>query len=188
VTASIVTNSDGSSSLSLLSIKAGSAGTLTVTSNILDTSNTSTSALAYTNSSDVSTLANLGISVSASDNGTLTYDANSLDSVLNSDFSGVVGFFQDANSWGQSFTTLLNNAGSSSPTGALALASSSNSSIESTLNAEITKENSMISAEQVSLTAELNSANEIMQQLPSELQGVNELYSAITGYNQSSNG
>jgi len=34
----------------------------------------------------------------------------------------------------------------------------------------------------------LNSANEIMQQLPSELQGVNELYSAITGYNQSSNG
>jgi hypothetical protein len=27
-----------------------------------------------------------------------------------------------------------------------------------------------------------------MQQLPSELQGVNELYSAITGYNQTSNG
>ena len=30
----------------------------------------------------------------------------------------------------------------------------------------------MISAQQTSLTAELNSANEIMQQLPSQLQGV----------------
>ena len=47
---------------------------------------------------------------------------------------------------------------------------------------------SLISAEQKSLTAELTSANEIMQQLPSELQGVNELYSAITGYNQQTNG
>jgi len=70
----------------------------------------------------------------------------------------------------------------------LALASSSNSSIESTLNGDISKEQSLISAQQASLTAELNSANEIMQQLPSELDGVNELYSAITGYNQSSNG
>jgi flagellar hook-associated protein 2 len=66
------------------------------------------------------------------------------------------------------------------------LASSSNSSIESTLNADISKEQRMISAQQVSLTAELNSANEIMQELPTQLEGVNELYSAITGYNQSS--
>jgi hypothetical protein len=73
-------------------------------------------------------------------------------------------------------------------TGILALASSSNSNIESTLNADISKENSLISAQQTSLTAELNSANEIMQQLPSQLDGVNELYSAITGYNQNSNG
>jgi flagellar hook-associated protein 2 len=46
----------------------------------------------------------------------------------------------------------------------------------------------MISAQQVSLTAELNRANQIMQQLPSQLEGVNELYSAITGYNQNSGG
>ena len=46
----------------------------------------------------------------------------------------------------------------------------------------------MISAQQKSLTAELNSANEIMQMLPTELTGVNELYSAITGYNQNANG
>jgi flagellar hook-associated protein 2 len=38
------------------------------------------------------------------------------------------------------------------------------------------------------LTTELNSANEIMQQLPTELDGMNELYSAITGYGQSTNG
>jgi flagellar hook-associated protein 2 len=68
------------------------------------------------------------------------------------------------------------------------LASSSNSSIESTLNADISKEQRMISAQQVSLTAELNSANEIMQEIPSQLNSVNELYSAITGYNQTTNG
>ena len=37
VTASIVTNSDGTSSLSLLSNTAGSAGTLTVNSDVADT-------------------------------------------------------------------------------------------------------------------------------------------------------
>jgi flagellar hook-associated protein 2 len=42
--------------------------------------------------------------------------------------------------------------------------------------------------QQTSLTTELNTANQIMEQLPSELQGVNELYSAVTGYNQQSNG
>jgi flagellar hook-associated protein 2 len=83
---------------------------------------------------------------------------------------------------------MLTNAGTSTATGILALASSSNSNIESTLNADITKENSLISAQQVSLTTELNQANEIMQQLPSQLQGVNELYSAITGYGQNKNG
>jgi flagellar hook-associated protein 2 len=190
VTASIVTNSDGSSSLSLVSQTSGSAGNLTVTSNILDTASgsaTSTS-LNYTNSSDVSTLASLGITISSADNGTLSFDATSLDSVLNSDFSGVLGFFQNANSWGQTVATMLDNAGSSSSTGALSLASNSNSSIESTLNANISKEELQISAQQTSLTAELNSANEILQMLPSQLQGVNELYSAVTGYNQGSNG
>jgi flagellar hook-associated protein 2 len=38
------------------------------------------------------------------------------------------------------------------------------------------------------LTAELTSADQIMQQLPSQLDGVNELYSAITGYDQQTNG
>jgi flagellar hook-associated protein 2 len=182
VTAAPVENSDGSWSLSLESDIAGTAGNLTVTSNVLDATNTSTSNLIYTNSSDVNSLTDLGISVN--DDGSITLDATTLDSLLNSDYSGVVGFFQNANSWGMSFSTMLTNAGSSSPTGVLALAASSDSNIESTLNADISKENSLISAQQVSLTAELNSANQIMQELPSQLDGVNELYSAITGYNQ----
>lgn len=186
VTASIVTNSDTSSSLSLVSNATGAAGNLTVTSNILDATNTTSTSLNYTSSSDIGSLTGLGISVN--NDGSLTFDATSLDSVLNADYSSVVGFFQNANGWGQTFSTMLTNAGKSSSTGILALASSSNSNIESTLNAGISNENSLISAQQSSLTTELNNANEIMQELPTQLEGVNELYSAITGYNENSGG
>ena len=188
VVASIVPNSDGSSSLSLVSQTSGSSGTLSVTSNILDTTNLTSTTLNYSNSSDISTLANLGITVSDKDDGSLSFDATTLDSVLNSDYNGVVGFFQNPSSWGQSFSSMLNNAGTSSATGILALAESANSSSESTLNADISKEGSLISAQQTSLTTELNSANEVMQELPMQLSEVNELYSAITGYNQGTNG
>jgi flagellar hook-associated protein 2 len=40
----------------------------------------------------------------------------------------------------------------------------------------------------VSLTNELNLGNQILQEPPSQLDGVKELYSAITGYDQNSNG
>ncbi len=186
VTASAIQNGNGSWSLSLESGTAGSAGNLAVTSNILDETNTSNAPLTYTNSSDVNSLTSLGISVN--DDGSITLDTASLDSLLNSDYSGVVGFFQNANSWGMSFTNMLTNAGTSTPTGILSLAASSDSNIESTLNADISRENSLISAQQISLTEELNSANEIMQELPSQLEGVNELYSAITGYNENTGG
>jgi flagellar hook-associated protein 2 len=185
VTASVVT-SNGLSSLQLVSGTVGSAGALKVTSSILDTTNTSDTTLNYTNSSDISNLTGLGIAVN--NDGSITFDAESLDSLLNSDYTGVVGFFQSANSWGQSFSTTLTNAGSISATGVLSLAATSNRNVESTLNADISKENILISAQQVSLTNELNQANQILQQLPSQLDGVNELYSAITGYNQNSNG
>ena len=188
VTASVVTNADGTAYLDLESQTAGSAGNLTVTSNVLDTTNTTSTSLNYSNSSDLSTLANLGITASQQDDGSLTFDDSVLDSALNTDYSGVLGFFQNANSWGENFATMLSNAGTGSPTGVIALAQKSNSSTESTLNAEISKENTMISAQQRSLTEELTSANEIMQELPSQLQGVNELYAAITGYNENQNG
>jgi flagellar hook-associated protein 2 len=186
VTASVVQNADGFYSLSLDSQTPGTAGNLTVTSKILDATNTSSATLNYMNSSDINNLTSLGISVN--NDGSLTFDAASLDSMLNTDYSGVVGFFQDANSWGQSFNTMLTNAGTGSTNGILALSEGSDSSIESTMNANISKEENLISKQQISLTAELNSANEVMQALPSQLQGVNELYSAITGYNQNLNG
>jgi flagellar hook-associated protein 2 len=186
VTASVVSNEDGSSSLSLVSGTVGAAGAMSVISNIVDPANATTTPLSYSNSSDITNLTSMGISVN--NDGSLTFDATSLDSVLNSDYSSVAGFFQSPNGWGQSFSTMLSNAGTSSATGVLSLASSSNSNIESTLNADISKEEVLISAQQTSLTTELNTANQIMQQLPSQLQGVNELYSAITGFDQNTNG
>jgi flagellar hook-associated protein 2 len=184
VMANVVTGSTGSQ-LELVSYTEGSKGALTVTPSITDTTTSAT--LNYNGGgSDINSLTTLGISVN--NDGSLTLDATALDSVLNSDYTGVVGFFQNANSWGQTFSSVLTDSGTTAGTGILALASSSNSNIESTLNADISKENMYISAQQTSLTAELNSANEIMQQLPSQLDGVNELYSAITGYNQNSGG
>ena len=180
----VMTNGE-KSQLVLVSDTEGSSGALTVNPSITDT--TTNKSLNYNNNeSDINSLTTLGISVN--NDGSLTLDTTSLDSLLNSNYSSVVGFFQNVDSWGQTFSNILTDSGTTAGTGILALASSSNSNIESTLNADISKENAVISAQQVSLTAELNSANEIMQQLPSQLDGVNELYSAITGYNQSSGG
>ncbi len=186
VNASVIQNSDGSYSLQLQSETLGSTGDMTVTSNIFDTTHQTTTSLSYSASSDINNLTSLGISVN--NDGSLTFDEASMDSVLNSDFSGVTGFFQNASGWGQSFSTMLTDAGTSSVTGILALASTSNSNIESTLNADIAKEQTLISAQQSSLTTELNSANQVIQSIPSLLSQVNELYSAITGYNQQTNG
>lgn len=180
-TANVVTDASGTR-LVLVSGTAGTSGTLKVTSSLTDT--TTGKSLAYNDGgSDISGLANLGITMN--NDGSISLDIASLDSVLNSDFSGVVGFFQYANSWGKTFSTTLNQAGSSSTTGILSLAEKANGTMESNLNAYITKEESLISAQQKSLTAELNSANEVLQSLPSQLDGINQIYSAITGYNQS---
>ena len=179
-------NTEGTA-LTLTSGTVGAAGALTVTSNIFDTSDIASSeTLNYNNSSDINSLTALGISVN--NDGSLTFDANTLDALLNTDYSGVLGLFQNVDSWGQSFANMLNNVGTSSSTGILKLAQNSNSSIESSLNAEISKEETYISTQKTKLTAELNQANQIMQELPSQLQGMNELYSAITGYNQNSGG
>ena len=180
VTANVVTNSSGTR-IELVSNLAGANGALTVNSSIADTA--TGTAINYNNGgSDLAGLNQLGISVN--NNGSLTLDASALDSILNSDYSGVVGFFQNANSWGMTFADAINNAGSGSSSGVLTLAENSNSNIEATLNANITRENATISAEQTRLTLELNTANEVLQALPSQLNDANLLYSAITGYNQ----
>jgi flagellar hook-associated protein 2 len=180
VTATVDT--DGTT-LTMTSGTSGTAGTLTVTSSILDTTDTSTAKLSYTSSSDIGSLSGLGISVNT--DGTLSLDETTLDSVLNSDYSSVSGFFQNTDSWGTTFAAMLTSAGTSSSTGLLKLAQTANSSTESTLNKDISREEVLISAEESSLTVELNSANEIMQMIPTEISEINELYAAITGYNSS---
>lgn len=178
-----VVDSDGTT-LSFLSGTSGSAGTLNITSKILDTTDTSTAGLNYTNSSNISNLANLGITMSTNYDGTVDFDATVLTTALNTNYNSVLGFFQNLNSWGLTFAALLKNAGPNSSSGVLALAAKANSSTESTLNANISKEESLISIQQKSLTEALNSANQIMQALPSQLEGINQIYAAITGYNQ----
>lgn len=157
-------------------------GGLIVTSNILDSSDTAATELGYTDSSDVTSLSALGIGMN--NDGSLTFDASVLDSLLNTDFTSIVGMFQGVNSWGVNFANMLNSSGSSSSTGILKLAQKSNTSIESTLNNNISKQETSIAAKQKILTDQLNRANQILQALPSQLEGMDQLYSAITGYNQ----
>jgi flagellar hook-associated protein 2 len=181
VTANIQTNSDGTYSLTLSSNTAGSAGTLYVTSNAFNASSSTSTNLNYDNSSDITGLTSLGISMN--NDGTISLDVNALDGLINSDFNSVLGFFQYANSWGMNVASVLNQAGTGSTTGIISLAQKANSTMESNLNAEISKEDAMIADQQKQLTTELNQANQILQQLPSQLSGMDMIYSAITGYN-----
>ena len=149
-------------------------------------------ALNFTQSSGaVTSLTQLGVTASSSDDGTLTMDSATLDSMLNSNYQDVVNFFQPSGSFtsfGGNLTTVIDNLTNTAPYGAIYLALQQNSGEESQLNTNITSENSVISAEQTQLTTELNEANYTLQEIPSQLQEVNEMYSAISGYNENSNG
>ncbi len=177
VSAGIVTEGTGSSETYSLALTSQTGNALNVTAtNLADGATT----LNYTSQGNVNNLAELGITVN--DDGSLSLDSATLSSELNTDFSGVVGFFQDVNSWGVDFSNTLNNLGTSNVDGTLALALSADSATESSLNQNLASENLRISAEQVSLTLELTSADEILQAIPGNLNNINELYSAITGY------
>ena len=175
VTASVVTNSTGSH-LSLASQTAGAAGKLTVTSTVAD----GTTTLAYNPPSGIGSLSQLGLSVS--NTGTLSLDTSTLNSALNSNYSNVLSFFQNSFSWGSNFATTLNNLGTSGVTGALALELKSNSASETSLNTSISNEDRLIATQKTQLTLQLNEANQILQSIPSNLNQVSEIYSAITGY------
>ena len=133
-------------------------------------------------SGSISNIAQLGLSVS--DDGTLTFDSSALDSALNSNFSDIQGFLQNTSSFGQNLTTTLNNLGTQAPDGAIYLAQQQNSTQESELNTNITNENATLATEQTTLTAELNQANQILQAIPEQLNEINEIYSAVSGFNQ----
>jgi flagellar hook-associated protein 2 len=52
------------------------------------------------------------------------------------------------------------------------------------LNSTITSIDATIAAQTAALTASLNAANETLQLIPVQLQLVNEVYGAVSGYNK----
>ena len=145
--------------------------------------------LASSGSGGVTSLTQLGISVN--NDGTLTFDSSTLDSLLNTNYQDVANFLQPGNgftSFGDNFTNALNNLGNAAPNGLIYLALQSDQSTESTLNTDITNEDARIAQQTAALTTELNQANYTLTEIPQQLNYVNELYSAISGYNTNTNG
>lgn len=149
------------------------------------------SALTFLQSSgsgSVTSITQLGIDVN--NDGTLTYNSSTLDSLLNTNYQDVVNFLQPGSgytSFGSNFTTTLNNLGNAAPDGAIYLALQSDQATEQSLNTDISNENAIIATQQQQLTAELNQANYTLTQIPQQLDYVNELYSSFTGYNVNPN-
>jgi len=143
-------------------------------------------ALDFTQSSGaVTSLTQLGVSVN--NDGTLQLNTDTLQSELASNYQDVVKFFQPSGSFtsfGGNMTTVLNNLGNSSPFGVLTLAQKENSTQEATLNKNISNEELVISAQKTELTSELNLANYTLQAIPAQINEINQIYSAITGYNE----
>ena len=132
-------------------------------------------------SGSINNITQLGIGMN--DDGTLTLNADTLNSALNSNFSDVTGFLQNSGSFGQTMATTLNHLGTQAPNGAVYLAQQQNSAQEAALNSDISNEDAVLAAQKTQLTNELNIANQILQSIPGQLNEVDEMYSAITGYN-----
>jgi len=131
-------------------------------------------------SGSITSITQLGVTVNQ--DGTLTYSDSDMQSALNSSFSDVVGFLQNTGSFGQNFSSVLDGLSSSTPTGAIFLAEQQNTAEETTLNTDVTNEEALLATESTSLTTELNTANQVLQAIPSQLSEVSEMYSAATGY------
>ena len=141
-------------------------------------------ALTSSGSGSVSSITQLGINMN--NDGTLIFNSSTLDSLLNSNYQAVVSFLQPGNgftSFGDNFTSTLNNLGNAGPNGAVYLALQSNQATETSLNTDITNENATIATKQQQLTTELNQANYTLTEIPQQLNYVNELYSSLSGYN-----
>jgi flagellar hook-associated protein 2 len=137
-------------------------------------------------SGSIKSLDQLGITVTTT--GTLALDNTTLDAALNSNYSDVVGFMQNSGSFGQMLSNSLDQLGSASPVGAITLALAENTAQETTLNDDVTAQNVLIATDTANITTELNNANEALQSIPAQLNEMNELYSAMTGYNTTSTG
>lgn len=137
--------------------------------------------ISFTSSGSLSSLSQLGIDVGQ--DGKLTFTQSTALSALNSNFSDAVGFFQNSGSFGSKLTSTLNGLSSSLTTGAIYLALQQNTAQEKTLNDNIDNMETRIASQKDTLTDQLNEANEILQSIPSQLEQVEKMYSAVTGYN-----
>jgi len=132
-------------------------------------------------SGSINSITQLGLSLGR--DGKLTLNASDLDSALNANFSAITGFLQNSGSFGQTFTTTLNGLSSTSTKGAIYLAQQQNTAQEAALNKSISDQDARIASDKTRLTAELNTANQILQSIPDQVNQINQLYSAVTGYN-----
>lgn len=137
-------------------------------------------------SGSIKNITQLGISMN--NDGTLTLNADTLNTALNSHLADVTGFLQNSGSFGQTMSTTLNNLGTQAPNGSIYLVQQQNAAQETALNTDISNEDALLSAQKTQLTNELNTANQILQSIPSQLNQINEIYSAITGFNQNPTG
>ncbi len=163
----------------------GNAEPLFGSSTLATLQNTLEQAITFAQSSgSITSLTQLGITMN--NDGTLTLNNDTLDSVLNSNFSGVVNFFQPSGvftSFGGNLSTALNNLGNNAPNGIVFLALQEDSNEEKQLNTNISNEETIISAKKTQLTTELNQANFILTEIPQQIDNINESFSAITGFN-----
>ncbi len=135
-------------------------------------------------SGSIASVTQLGIGFNQ--DGTLSLNADNLNAALNNNFADVTGFLQNSGSFGQGLNAVLNNLGSQSTKGVIYLAQQQNTAQEASLTLNISNEDALLATEKTTLTTELNTANQILQSIPAQLNQVNEMYSAVTGYNTGS--
>jgi flagellar hook-associated protein 2 len=140
------------------------------------------SALNTPSATSLTSVTQVGLSLSS--DGTLSLNTDQLTSALNDNYAGVQALFQNTNSFGLNLEQAVNNAGTGSTKSILTQAQNANSTAETNLNSTISTMDARIATQQTSLTAALNAANQTLQEIPMQLNMVNEIYSAITGYNQ----
>lgn len=135
-----------------------------------------------TASGTINNLSQLGLSMNR--DGTLTFDSSALDSALNSNFNDVMGYLQNTKGFGQTMTGALNGLSSTLTTGVIFLALQQNSAQEASLNKSISNQEDRIASNKEQLTAQLDLANQILQGLPDQLNQIDQLYNAVTGFNR----
>ncbi len=121
--------------------------------------------------------------ITFNNDGTLALNTDTLTSALTSNFSDIVGFLQNTGGFGQGMKTALNGLSTTATYGAIHVAQQQNAAQEAALKKSIANEEALLATQKIALTTELNTANEILQSIPSQLSQINQIYSAVTGYN-----